>query len=403
VFFLLIGLGFCVPPIVNAVRKPSANKDYSLWFHVGRSVTADEPLYQPGENGEILYMYPPPLAVFVFAPLTRLGPVGFVAVLAAGNVLAWIAVVVLTTVLVTSRWAGHPRVLYWVPGAAIGPYVWDSFLLGQVNLVLLCLTVAAMLALRHGRGGLAGGLLGLAVVIKVFPLPVLAYFLVRRQWRAVTATVVTIVGLLLLPAVVRGWDRNQCELRQWVGMMVGDQSGSTMAARSSIGFTRRNQSVVSVAHRLLREVDAGDRNGEAFRVNLTDLPPAVVQKLGFVVLVGLAGVFLIVTRCRFARSIEQEGLEVGLVLALVPLASPLAWTYFFSWLLPAWAAGLAYALNHRQRWPWVALSVVGLVLASALSELVDPILQAYGATAAGAVGLYLTLAAMRYASGSNRA
>jgi hypothetical protein len=399
----LVGLAFAVPPVLKAARQggEKGNKDYSLWFAVGQSVRAGEPLYRCVDSFEVRYTYPPPLAVLVFAPLAGLGYAGFVAACALTNTAAWAACAWLVPRLVAEPGERALWPAAAIPAAATAAYVWDTFHLGQVNLILLLLAVLAWAALRRGRPVLAGAALGLAVAVKVFPLPVVVYFAFRRQWAAVATTAVT-CGLVLgvLPGAVRGFERNGRELGQWVGLMVGDQSGATMAARSSIGFTWRNSSLVSVAHRLLRPVDAGERAGVPFRVNVADLTPGRAQAAGFAGCVLLGGVLLWATRLRFAPTPAAEGLEWGMVLALVVLCSPLSWTYFFCWLLPAWAAAARFCLSERyppsirRRAAWVC-AAAGLLLGSAATQVWDPLLSAVGVTTWGAVVLALVLAGMR--------
>ena len=183
--FAILGVAFTLPPIIGTIRHGQPRKDYRLWYAVGQQVRAGEPLYPDNPQAEFPYMYPPTLAVFVFAPLSHLGPAGFVTVLAVVNAACWLAALMICARLATGRIDCHPLV-YLVPAGFTGPYVWDTFLLGQVNLVLLTLVTGATLALRHGRPWLAGAALGAAIAAKVFPLPVIVYFAARRKWAAVT-------------------------------------------------------------------------------------------------------------------------------------------------------------------------------------------------------------------------
>lgn len=381
-------IGFSVGPLVNAFRQPEYNKDYSAWYGIGMEVRRDAPLYAPGANGEVLYMYPPTAAVLVFAPLTWLGPVGFTAVLAVTTSLAWAGCVVLAVRAATGRWRGHPRWYYLLVVLLGGLHVYDLFLLGQVNLILLWLVLFAMQSLRNGRSWLAGLSLALAIVVKVFPLSILVYWAVRREDRAILATIIFVVIFAFLPGLVRGTGRNSDEWKQWFQLMVGDQSGTTMSARTSTGFTRRNQSLVAVAHRLTRNVDGG-----GVRVNIANLEPGQAQIVGLAA-VGLLGLTLLAaTRCRFAPTPEADSLETAMVLILAVLASPLAWTYFFCWLLPAWAA-----LLHRWRTQAairLPFALGGVLIVSAFTEQFDPTLQALGVTCWGSVVLYLTIGWVR--------
>jgi hypothetical protein len=388
---LFCSVAFAVTPVINSIRRPESNKDYSLWYGIGQVVRDDGPLYQLGPKGEVAYMYPPTAAVLFFAPLTALGPVAFVVVLVVGTALSWAGCVYLSIRAATGRWRGHPRWYYLLTVVLGGLYVYDLFLLGQVNLFLLFLVLMAMELLRHQRSWLAGTCLGLAIAIKVFPLPLLVYWAVRREERAILATIFAVgVFVVVLPGAVRGVGRNSEEVRQWFGLMVGDQSGNTMAARSSTGFTRRNQSLVSVAHRLTRDLDSG----EHVRVNVVNLSPQASQLIGLAAVGVLGLVLLAATRCRFAPTPEADAQETAMVLILVVLSSPLAWTYFFCWLLPAWAVAL-HACRTR-RWAILPTVFSGFLLVLAFTEQFDPRLQACGVTAWGGVGLYLTLAAVRF-------
>lgn len=400
-FFFIVGCLFSVFPVVNSLRGADVNKDYSHWYKIGRCVLSGEPLYEDVRNGEPEYMYPPTAAVLFYAPLSILPPLPFVLVLglltsASWGFSAWAAMVL------TRGWNDRPFKCAVLPGWAVAPYIWDIQLLGQTNLILLGLTLGAFVLLRQRRPWVAGGLFGTAVALKAFPLPAIAYFCVRRQWIAVTASVISVLAMVwFFPGLVRGFDRNTRELGQWASLMIADQSGETMAGRSSIGFTRRNQSIMSLCHRLLRRVDAGDNPNRPLFVNFADVAPRAAQLAGYSVCFFLGFVLLLACRFRFAPNAECEGLEIAMVCTLVPLCSPLAWTYFFCWLLPAWTAIGSWfystILMRRVRTRMIiGATAAGLFLASAVSEQFDPTLQACGVTTIGAVMLFLTLAYVRF-------
>jgi Glycosyltransferase family 87 len=77
---------------------------------------------------------------------------------------------------------------------------------GQMNLVLLALTVGAWAADRQGRQSLAGCLVGLAAAVKFYPAFLVVYFLAARRWRAVVASGITFGSASLLAAIVFGPD-----------------------------------------------------------------------------------------------------------------------------------------------------------------------------------------------------
>ncbi len=401
-FFFVLGCLFSIFPVVNAAKYWQPNKDYSHWQKIGWSVVKGEPLYADVRNGEPEYMYPPTAAVLFYAPLSPLPPVLFVAVLCLLNALAWAYSVWACTTLIGGTGTHRSYLCSILPGLAIAPYVWDVQLLGQTNLLLLALILGAFVSLRNRRPVISGALFGTAVALKAFPLPAIAYFIVRRNWTAVVASIVSIGALVwFFPGLVRGFDRNTKELQQWASLMIADQSGEKMSGRSSIGFTRHNQSLLSCSHRLLRHVDADDEPQRPLYVNLADVSPKVAQLIGYAACLFLGLVLLVACRFQFAPSPQCEGLEMAMVCTLVPLCSPLAWTYFFCWLLPAWTAIGFWKDNPLlpapiNRYVKIGASLSGLLILCAVSEQIDPRLQAYGVTAFGSVGLFLTLAYLRF-------
>jgi hypothetical protein len=75
---------------------------------------------------------------------------------------------------------------------------------GQLNGVLLALIVGAWWSDRRGHERLSGALLGLAGAIKVSPLLLLGYFVIRGRWRAVTAGLLAFLAANILTAVILG-------------------------------------------------------------------------------------------------------------------------------------------------------------------------------------------------------
>jgi len=75
---------------------------------------------------------------------------------------------------------------------------------GQLNLVLVLLVTGAWAAERSGRVGWAGAMIGAATAIKLFPGFLFLYFIVRRQWSALIAGLLSLVLLTGLTASILG-------------------------------------------------------------------------------------------------------------------------------------------------------------------------------------------------------
>src|SRR5207248_6471889 len=78
----------------------------------------------------------------------------------------------------------------------------------------------------------------------------------RRQWAAAASMIVfTLAFLYVLPAPVRGFDRNATELKTWYQAMVGSSSEKGFGQRDEQNWSWVNQSIIAMTHRLTRPVN----------------------------------------------------------------------------------------------------------------------------------------------------
>jgi hypothetical protein len=89
-----------------------------------------------------------------------------------------------------------------------------NLLYGQFYILLLLLIVAACWSSLRGRDALAGGLLAIAAVCKVFPVLFFIFFLRRKNWRALIAGAITGLAALDISVAVFGWNLHRTYLEQ---------------------------------------------------------------------------------------------------------------------------------------------------------------------------------------------
>lgn len=302
-------------------------KDYPLWFSVGRQFLSGGPLY---DTPAFLY---PSFAAMLLAPLTLLGKIPFYVLLLLANAIAlWFAVVLSMKLAHGDR--PIPRSLEGIPLLVVLPMVAENFDLGQPNLGLLAIMLAGFLALRGGRPVLSGAAFALAAAVKVFPIAVLPYLIWRRHWRATASLLAfAVIFLLLLPAPFRGFDRNLSELDTWFVSMVGTEDG--FGQREAQNWSWKNESVIALTHRLVRPVDynADSPGRKPAYMNVLDLSydQANLIVLAVFAALGLAFVAVMVPARRMTPRTYAE--EIGILVCLMTIASPLARTYYFVWLL----------------------------------------------------------------------
>jgi len=76
--------------------------------------------------------------------------------------------------------------------------------IGQVELLLLLVLVAAWRGYRQGNRWLPGALVGLATGIKLFPGALLLYFITKREFKSLVAATVTLLGFLAVTVASLG-------------------------------------------------------------------------------------------------------------------------------------------------------------------------------------------------------
>lgn len=318
------------------------NKDYDIWFSAGQHVLHGGDLYSTAANTHFEFLYPPPAALCL-APFTVFGKLPFIVVLVALNSLAWVACVWLSVLLAIGRgWRGH----LWLAVAPIActvAYVYDTYLSGQPNLILLASLLAAFVCLRRGWEVRAGALVAFAAAVKAFPIMAVGYLVYRRHWKATLSLAASlIIFLVLLPAPFRGFERNLAELSTWARGMIFDYDPGMIGQRPGNSYHWKNQSLVAAANRLLRHVPAdldyvpegnAGPHEELYYVNWADLEFRTVNAVVVVLGLALCLAYVAVMPASSRRTAESDAIELAMLLVLMTIFSPISWFYYGVWLL----------------------------------------------------------------------
>jgi Glycosyltransferase family 87 len=365
--FLVVAIVFSAVPLLHYFRGRSI-MDYKLWYDTGKHVLAGDEIFFH-HNGKYDFMYPTPCAIFL-AGASLLGQAGLILFLVAINSVSWFISAQLAAKLAADQSGSRVKNawLYLVPSLLVIIYIWSSYHLGQASLVLLALMLGALVALRSKREIFAGALVAIAAAIKAFPVIVIVYFIYRRHWKTVASLAVTLLFLLLVvPAPFRGFERTWHDLEKWsVGMLKYSPSGIAQRPKRSQNW--KNQSLVSVANRLLRRVDADAASAPHTPkyVNFTDLQFAAVNAVITGVALGLGVLFIAVMPQRQMRTTESDAIEFALLLLMVLMVTPLAFGYLFSWLMLPFAVVTQRVLTGKSLtvlwWSVSALAVLALAI-----------------------------------------
>jgi hypothetical protein len=357
-------------------------KDYGLWYWAGQQVLQGGPLYPDDIHEYFEFIYPPLPAILLAIP-SWFGKVALYTVLSVLNIVAWWYTGMFSNAMTGSGHRPSPW-LEALPALVTVTFVFDMFDLGQPNLVLLAMMLYGFWSLQHQRSWLAGFMFALATAIKVFPIAVLPYLVWRRKWGAAVATV-AFTGMLLyvVPAPIRGFERNAAELKSWYQGMVGSSSEKGFGQRDEQNWSWVNQSLIAVTHRLVRPINYNqeDPNKPPRTMNVIDVDYKTANwiVLALSALLGLA--FLAVMPRQGRRTARSDAEELGILFCLMTVASPLARQYYFMWLFfPMTVLMHRAAFDERANvrlGTWLALGAAGILMLLALPWFPN-VIQAWG-------------------------
>jgi hypothetical protein len=330
---LTIAAVAAVAIVIYSTRIRHEMIDFTTWRQMTVRAVHAEPLYR-AEDGHYQFKYLP-LFALIMAPFGMIG-------LEAGKVL-WFAISIgLLTLLL--RWSVSalpdrrlPRAtLFAFAIVLMAKFNAHELVLGQVNLLLGALLLAALICVQIGRPLSAGALVGMAAFVKPYALILVPWLLVTQGWRAAaTAAGIVVVGLLL-PALVYGWAGNLGLLRDWLATVTQSTTPNLLG--------NDNVSVASMWAKWLG-------------------PGAVASALTVVTLLAIA--VLTVAAWRRIRSVAApDYLECALLMLLIPLISPQGWDYVLLLATPAVVCLVDRWRELTRVWQWALGAALAMMCLS---------------------------------------
>ena len=301
-----IGVALLILAAVLAFTRRSHREmfDFEVYRVAGARAAAAEPLYR-AEDGHWQFKYLPAFALAV-APLAQLPPVAARA--------AWFFLSVALVVLLVNRsFALLPdrrrsaAFLIGVTVLAMGKFYVREVGLGQGNVLLAVLVLAAVACQYRGREIAAGAILAAATVVKPYAILFLPYLVARRRWRGVASFGAVVLGALILPASRYGWSGNLGQLHGWWTVV------TTSTAPNLAG-----QDNVSIAGMYAAWMGVG--------------PAAGWLSAATGLLLVLAAAWAV---WRGSRLASPDYLDAALLLFVIPLLSPQGWDYVLLVATPA--------------------------------------------------------------------
>lgn len=216
IFVGLFVVGLGISTVYRAAWDDIQRSDYTVYSAAGKAVLDGTDIYKAENVRGWRYVYPPPFALLV-TPLANL-PVALGAfiwyVLSVGSI--FLAACMSVAMLGRPILDRHKVMLYGLPMLLLSVVLVSGIMRGQASEILIALIVATFYFHFKKRPWAAGVSLAAAVAMKVFPIALLGYFAIRRQWSVLISTLSSLVCItLLLPSLYWGWQQNLNYLHKW--------------------------------------------------------------------------------------------------------------------------------------------------------------------------------------------
>jgi hypothetical protein len=259
-----------------------------------------------------------------------------------------------------------------------GPYILNTFGAQQTDVLIGALLLWGGVQLLRGRDGQAGAFIGVAAACKATPLLFFPYLLWKRRWLAGLLLVVVAVSVNLLPNLVSARADGDLWLGRWVGRILIQR----YEAESALGAVdvrlkqELNRSLGGTAYRVAKtrlEYDAGrlrsvDRAWVSTRTVIV-IAGAILAVMG---ILSLAAMYRAYTMTGPPRGDLPDPLahELGIVLMLMLLMSPVSSSPHFNTLILPGFCLARLALATGDRWIWAPLLSAAALTAISNKDLV---------------------------------
>lgn len=257
--------------------------------------------------------------------------------------------------------------LIWYP-------IWAEMAWGQLQLPMLALLSGAWVALRSGRPALGGALVGLAILFKPLPLPLLLLLVLRRDWRAL-ATALFVVSAGYLTAVLA------------VGLNTV-RAYFTVVLPSVTSIYRAAWGNISIASLGWRVFDGTETTTTGYAV----APPLIKLPIAAQVAAIALPSLLLLTACVVVCKQRNLDASLGIMVCVSIVAMPISWPHYLVLAAIPGAQVMHWLLCHRLPHRETNVAIIVLLLLEINWNMVGTALAKVSCTASGSNTLPFALA-----------
>lgn len=205
----------------------------------------------------------------------------------------------------------------------------QNFELGQTTIILVFLSFYSLYLSKKNKDILAGFMLSLAIITKIMPLVLFAYFVFRGNFKTPIYTVLWTFILVLLPTLFVGWEYNSYLIKEWYGII--NPSNSEYTLETKTGIYNLSAFIYAYFTEMPDAKISGNRNIMSISYELAGTITNVVR----VLFVLLTLYFTKWTPFKKLTDWKQLFWEFGYISFAFPLIFPAQNKYSFYYIFPA--------------------------------------------------------------------
>ena len=365
---LIASLLIAVVAGILAFEVTPRMRDLEVYWTGAVRAAAGEPLYR-AEDNHYQYKYLPAFAVLTI-------PLGWLSEQTARGIWFSLSLFLVPALLILSvKLLPSQRkpswFLYLIAILVMGKYYVRELSLGQVNLLFAVVAVLAGLNLIRSRERLGGALMAATAAIKPYGVILLPWLVARRRFATIAAAGGVFALIILTPVVIYGFEGTYELYRAW-----------WVTVSSTTAPNLPNQDNVSLASLFARWFGAG------------------TSTTALTTIAGLGLIMLMISVVKKRRGIvAPEGLELSMLLWMIPLFSPQGWDY----VLLIGTPGIVILANAKELMPKpiliisvIAAATIGLTIYDVIGRAAYMQIMSSGVITLCAVTLLIAMGTLRF-------
>lgn len=212
----------------------------------------------------------------------------------------------------------------------------------QINVFILWMVVLSLYLFSKDKQFLSALIMAFAISIKVYPIFIFLYFVVKREYKLIFYTMLFTALFSFIPVLVFGLEQTIEYYKFWYQHNV--------EPFASVGH--KNQSFFSMMRSLLTHDSPGLNSplNQEIYINFLNLSIEQVKIVSYAI-IAIPGAFIVYLFRKKLTSIGnlQSFLEYAFVLTLIPILSPLSWKAYFIFLFPGFFINYLFIFRIRNK------------------------------------------------------